>query len=437
MSSKVFVESGTRDSAIERAATVVIENISWPPTTVKGATVTLSTTHNSLGEHRRSVLTKTHSVNGWRNPTHYHCFSTRVLGNPFDFQAHTIPGGRFGYRYTCESTPTTGGLGPISGLEYWGTLLQGHEPDVSTNMINRVTVECMNKLQDQKFNLLADLAETQENVDSACDLLILLARSLLLARKRRWKEALRVFSGSKYGEHTSRALVQVPGNAWLSYNYGIKPVVADITELFKLAASPPKGLGLVWAKRVVTEDGELPSWLTVPSAFASYDEFSSTGYYKYGCEVKLVAEPVDTITQTLAAFGLDNPFALGWELLPYSFVIDWILPIGNVLQALTADLEMVYKCGYRTTRSWCDFTVNTLALPSNRLFDVGTKPSVRYRNVCMTREILLSMPTPFFYVKSPFSTNHVLTAMSLLGQLKSKRGRNIDAGNPGGVASAG
>jgi hypothetical protein len=38
----------------------------------------------------------------------------------------------------------------------------------------------------------------------------------------------------------------------------------------------------------------------------------------------------------LGATGLNNPALLAWELLPFSFVVDWFIPIGNYVESLTA-----------------------------------------------------------------------------------------------------
>lgn len=40
---------------------------------------------------------------------------------------------------------------------------------------------------------------------------------------------------------------------------------------------------------------------------------------------------------TLNSLGLINPVLMGWQRLPYSFVIDWFVPIGPILGSLTAE----------------------------------------------------------------------------------------------------
>lgn len=40
---------------------------------------------------------------------------------------------------------------------------------------------------------------------------------------------------------------------------------------------------------------------------------------------------------TLNSYGLVNPLLMAWQRVPYSFVIDWFIPIGSILGSLTAE----------------------------------------------------------------------------------------------------
>jgi hypothetical protein len=54
----------------------------------------------------------------------------------------------------------------------------------------------------------------------------------------------------------------------------------------------------------------------------------------------------DPTMKTVTQFGISNPLLLAWELIPYSFVIDWMFPVGNFLSSLdalngTSDLRVI------------------------------------------------------------------------------------------------
>lgn len=46
--------------------------------------------------------------------------------------------------------------------------------------------------------------------------------------------------------------------------------------------------------------------------------------------------------------GLTNPLEVTWELLPFSFVADWFLPIGDYVSILDSTLGYILKGGTNT-----------------------------------------------------------------------------------------
>lgn len=44
----------------------------------------------------------------------------------------------------------------------------------------------------------------------------------------------------------------------------------------------------------------------------------------------------DSLKAVAANTGISNPALLAWELLPWSFVIDWFIPVGDYLESLSA-----------------------------------------------------------------------------------------------------
>jgi len=62
-------------------------------------------------------------------------------------------------------------------------------------------------------------------------------------------------------------------------------------------------------------------------------------YFDYENTSKLIAyvqwNPQD-ISNQINQLGLSNPLALAWELIPYSFVVDWLIPVGETLGSLDA-----------------------------------------------------------------------------------------------------
>lgn len=114
---------------------------------------------------------------------------------------------------------------------------------------------------------------------------------------------------------------------WLEYTYGWSPLVSDVhgaLEGMRKGFTDPVG-----AVKGYSRSSQLPR--DSKSTFGNSPK-RATGY---------VAGRVSNPGAHLAnGLGLLNPASLAWELMPYSFVVDWFIPVGDVLSSLTAGLGM-------------------------------------------------------------------------------------------------
>ena len=120
------------------------------------------------------------------------------------------------------------------------------------------------------------------------------------------------------------------------------------------------------------------------------------------------------------ALGLTNPLQLAWELLPFSFVADWFVPIGAYLSAWDADLGYSFRGGSNTTRQVSTLSAVTLDITSKGLAETNFKSYHAYggfrHQKRVTRSTYGSSPLPRFPgMKNPFSATHVMNAIALLG----------------------
>jgi len=117
--------------------------------------------------------------------------------------------------------------------------------------------------------------------------------------------------------------------------------------------------------------------------------------------------------------GLINPAEVAWELTPWSFVVDWFIPVGNFLEALTARAGVTFIDGCSAYKVVSDRHMTYMgydsgALPLTNSFGI-TSHCESY-----TRRKLGGFPYPGFYYKSPFSSKHALNALALVRQLLGK-----------------
>lgn len=177
--------------------------------------------------------------------------------------------------------------------------------------------------------------------------------------------------------------------AWLNYTYGIAPFAADI---YGIANTDP-------IAQIVYCKGKA----TVPREFSS-DKYMAGGWYsrtyKFGLSLK---EP---LTASLAQTGMLNPALIAWELTPFSFMADWLLPVGPYLEMLTATSGYNKHPG-SITSVW-KYEGSAWSNASSATHDVYMREITR---------ILTEFPSPPLpRFKNPVSPVHALNALSIIHQ---------------------
>lgn len=401
------------------------------------------------GNHRSGHNATYQSGSDRISPNAYTMYASKADYGYYDF---VVPGGGE-YRYYGQ-TDSHVGQGPTD-YSKWGLLPAGSFwlPDVPNSIVNQVIDEAKLKLSSSDINLATSLAEAKEAVETIARLLVNLAKltakfaktygkytkvpkTYVFVAPPRKKTAVfknRTYSGrnvvrynqikvvkytpyavgrkaSKKSVHIDQALNNAE-QAWLGAMYAFLPLWLDFKGLADTASRALQKNGAhLLVQRHLMLNGALP-WVPV-SRYSYPGGFSATGKYRYGAECKLNYRIDDTYQHFLASLGLLDPFAVWWELTPYSFVIDWLLPISTMLQAtFSAEVGLTYLDGYTNKKSFCDFTIECCwyAKPKGKL------PTVNFKNVAQVRAPLYSTFTGL-YIKSPFSVYHSVSAIALIAQ---------------------
>jgi hypothetical protein len=121
-------------------------------------------------------------------------------------------------------------------------------------------------------------------------------------------------------------------------------------------------------------------------------------------------------------FNIGNPLEWAWERIPFSFVVDWVLPVGNFIGAV-GTLNMIESAqGTRSIKSYCNTHEYKLKYSpvNNNPVRYGTRVSKTH-----TREIIggPGMPVLFEY-KPPKSLTTLTSALSLLAVVHKRDTKN-------------
>lgn len=210
--------------------------------------------------------------------------------------------------------------------------------------------ECVNKswarLKDAVFSdtasLGATLAEMGDSLNTIEKRGLQLYRSFRALRRGRFGDFIKELGVKRLKKHQNKtwSRPREASGLWLEYWFGWAPTIGDITTAIQVTAS------------------EIPSQTVHGSArreFSYRKEYSYGSFVSYkgiirvkqGMQIK-VSNPNALLANRL---GLLNPVSVAWELVPFSFLIDWFVPVGNYLDSFTDFVGLEMSEQYTTVAS--------------------------------------------------------------------------------------
>jgi hypothetical protein len=198
---------------------------------------------------------------------------------------------------------------------------------------NRAYEKLISKMH-KSVSLGMALAERAEAVSMITKRAETLANAYRALRKGQFRKFLTLLDVPPKKKH--RGLVQVrskqASGLWLEYWFGWSPFVQDIYDGIQLIDSPYP------ASRVTGVGVEN---LTGQNRFQPYN---MTAIVKCGAYVEVDNEMLYRANQ----FGVSNPALIAWELVPFSFLVDWFIPVGNYLRSSTDFVGLSIRDPYTT-----------------------------------------------------------------------------------------
>lgn len=345
-------------------------------------------TYNQWGSHSvvKSDIINNNRYNLWRQPSAYTVFVDKLAG----FTGVAVQ------RAWGQVQTHTGAVALSGLLPYQDPSAPGFDlPDL--NMMNATVVKALLKVKDQKVNAALAVVESRKTVDLVASSVMRIYRAYSAARKGNLRQSARILGVSPYKKGKSLA------NSWLELQYGWKPLLSDIHGAYEEVTRASRTVGFTIGVRAFSEASSDGSYANGPYNTIRY---SSTKR----CKVSLYYSINDPALLAASQVGLTNPATIAWELLPWSFVIDWFIPVGNVLEAMSAASGLDFKGG-TITRTVRGFSFDTW---SQNQDGISGKAEGSREHFQMNRDVYLSSPLPTFYLKDPFSTGHALNALALL-----------------------
>lgn len=280
---------------------------------------------------------------------------------------------------------------------------------IRNNNASMCLTKALNKLRDGRVQNGSDIGEAKKTADMIARDMAQVLAAYKAARAGAWNRIPGILGMRWRDVITGRAFA----DRWLEYQYGWKPLIGSVYDNVGILSDLMKKKDSTFK---VSHTGQIQySTESAGTSLVKWDCGSK-------CTVAFIARPSDHLIASLDQQGLLNPLSIAWELTPFSFVVDWFLPVGEMLNGLTSTLGLEFVTGFRNltnarkrTATWNPAALGpteTLQSPGNyqiELFDFN-------------RYAFSGFPLPEMYLKySPFTSTRITSALALLSQLSGRR----------------
>lgn len=230
------------------------------------------------------------------------------------------------------------------------------------------------------------------------------------------------------GKQTAKDLA----SSHLAYSFGLAPLIRDIGSFLDIRGAVRKRIKELERRSGHTVRISARTPVQSKISTSSYTPYSGgggihTAITTWESEVQGVVSArvsgifVDDLSTRIqlvsSALGITSPLTAAWELIPFSFVIDWFIPVGNAFQALESKigLKSTIKGLHMTNFVWSiksrasgttHTTVTNSAYPQWEHFEYGgvkCRVDTYVRDLGIPGSSLLSSPSGWTVNRSALS----------------------------------
>lgn len=324
----------------------------------------------------------------------------------------------------------------VSGLEFvlWqgaytryglvGTLL-----NPGCNHLAAVKERAIDKLGDQIRNGVSNLAESVFQMSLVSHMMVNTVKKILVSvrnlKKGNFDGAVQALWGTKpakFREGGYLSHTKTLADNWLELQFGWKPALQDLATVFAVIKGyslDNRSIQSIYASSSKLETLRVnlgPDVLGKQLVVGTTQVFTNSR-----CKISIRFQVANTLKMLLSQTGFATPVSTAYELLPWSFVLDYVYPIGHYLESLSTYDGLVFLDGVETkfTRQsvFHDVQYRGDRYPTGgvrnttQTLDGGFKlEAIRLDRVKLTSFPTLSKPT----LKNPFTATHVTNVLALL-----------------------
>jgi hypothetical protein len=252
--------------------------------------------------------------------------------------------------------------------------------------------------------MAVNLAERKQAIEMIAKRGAQLLKFTQAVRRFRWADAEDALGVPRDDPNVRRKLKRRAksfGKNWLEYHFGWSPLIGDIGNSLDLLC---RGLP---AYRVRASASARRTWESRDGTGTSTvaRKHDVTAKYILGADVQVSNPNILLLNQ----MGFVNPLTVAWELVPFSFVVDWFVNVSDVLGSFTEFWGLSLQRPF--------YTINSSYLRYNDYILHPRRERWWSQNVYVER-YPATPPGPALKLRAPWrlSTTRALTSVSLLVQ---------------------
>lgn len=293
-----------------------------------------------------------------------------------------------------------------------------HPVSVPNSMLDLAIQEAYSAMSKPDVNITENLAEAEQVLG--------LLKSPVRQFREAWKYLHRRFIKRSIRSDPKRYF-DFMSNRWLEARYGIVPIMSDIDGIQSLYQNSilfnQAGLKRAKGGFQVTSDSQVTvktSWVRDPTLPFKADIWTKTDTRKFvtsGCYFSVIWPE----SRRLSLNGVNlSQYAYNlWQLVPYSFVLDWVVDVGNWINVMLPDPSINYLGNYvsvvdETTIHRCLSNFTRAPLPQYWTPVVTCSPTYTQTTKRLVRSVNRPVPVAPLLNVEIINLNRSLDALSLI-----------------------
>jgi len=191
------------------------------------------------------------------------------------------------------------------------------------------------KLNSRDIDLGVALGEARETAHFVQGAMLSTYRAFRFARRGDVSGMLQALGASRTSvasKQSYRDVLDSASRTWLMYSYAVRPLLADVFGAMSALEKRHSRPDVVTVR--ASSSSELDVGISTTGAKLGRADVSWELKGSLKSRAAVSFEIANPFLYTLSQVGLTNPLNVAWELVPFSFVVDWFIPIGKYFDGL-------------------------------------------------------------------------------------------------------